>query len=183
MLFRLVLFATPVVLLAQALPAPDPQGNPLSAELRQIYTIVRNNLIKMSERMPAEKYGYKPTPEIQTFLQRVAHIADANMRTCSGLQGNQRSVGASAKTNKDDVIAALKASFETCDSVFNALTDATAVQMVRGEIGSPPTQPGQTRTRLSQLWNVVRHSNELYGYMSVYLRLNGIVPPSTAPLD
>ena len=157
--------------------------NPLSDELRQIYTIVRNNLIKMSERMPEANYNFKPTPEIQTFLQRVAHIADANMRTCSALEGEQKSVAAAFKTTKAEVIAALKESFETCDAVFNALTDASAIQMVRGEIGSPPTPPGQTRTRLSQLWNVVRHSNELYGYMSVYLRLKGIVPPSTAPLE
>jgi hypothetical protein len=157
--------------------------NPMSDELRQIYIIVRNNLIKMSERMPEANYSFQPTPEIQTFIERVAHIADANMRTCSGLKGEQKSVRASSKTTKAEVIAALKESFETCDAVFNALTDSTAVQMVRGEIGSPPTPPGQTRTRLSQLWNVVRHSNELYGYMSVYLRLKGIVPPSTAPLD
>jgi uncharacterized damage-inducible protein DinB len=158
-------------------------ANPLSDELRQIYTIVRNNLIKMSERMPEANYSFQPTPEIQTFIQRVAHIADANMRTCSALKGEQKSVRASSKTTKADVIAALKESFETCDAVFNALTDTTAVQMERGEIGSPPTAPGLTRTRLSHLWNVVRHSNELYGYMSVYLRLKGIVPPSTAPLD
>ncbi len=157
--------------------------NPLSDETRQMYVIIRNNLVKMAERMPAENYGFKPTPEIQTFLQRVAHIADANMRTCSALKGEQKSVRASSKTNKPEVIAALKESFETCDAVFNALTDSTAAEMVRGEIGSPPTPPGQTRTRLSQLWNVVRHSNEMYGYMSVYLRLKGIVPPSTAPLD
>jgi len=165
------------------LPLAGQAANPLSDELRQIYTIVRGNLIKMSERMPEASYSFKPTPEIQTFLQRVAHIADANMRTCSALQDHQRSVSAGLKTTKADVIAALKQSFETCDEVFNALTDATAVQMVRGEIGSPPTPAGQTRTRLSQLWNVVRHSNEMYGYMSVYLRLKGIVPPSTAPLD
>ena len=173
----------PILLLFAAVSLNAQPANPLSDELRQIYTIVRNNLIKMSERMPAEKYGFQPTPEIQTFLQRVGHIADANMRTCSALQGNQRSVSAQSKTNKDDVIAALKASFETCDQVFNSLTDATALHMEKGEIGSPPTPPGGTRTRLSQLWNVVRHSNELYGYMSVYLRLNKIVPPSTAPLD
>jgi hypothetical protein len=51
--------------------------------------------------------------------------------------------------------------------------------MVNGRIGSPPTP--DPRTRLSTMWNVVRHSNELYGYMSVYLRLNGVVPPSTGP--
>ena len=158
-------------------------ANPMSDELRQMYTIIRNNLIKMSERMPEANYSFKPTSEIQTFIQRVAHIADANMRTCSALKGEQKSVSASSKTTKTAVIAALRESFETCDAVFDGLTDVTAVQMVRGEIGSPPTPPGQTRTRLSQLWNVVRHSNEMYGYMSVYLRLKGIVPPSTAPLD
>jgi uncharacterized damage-inducible protein DinB len=153
----------------------------MSAEIRTAYTTIRNNLIKMAERMPEEHYTFKPTAEVQNFQQRMAHIADANMRTCSSLQGTRKSVGAAAKTSKTELVAALKESFASCDAVFNALTDSTGIQMVPGEIGSPPFN--SPRTRLSTLWNVVRHSNEMYGYMSVYLRLKGIVPPSTAPQD
>jgi hypothetical protein len=171
-----LLIAVPLLLTAQT---PDP----LSADLRTAYTTIKNNLIKMAERMPEDQYGFKPVPEVQTFQQRMAHIAEANVRTCSSLQGARKSVGAASKTAKADLIAALKESFASCDAVFNAMKDSMASQMVPGEIGSPVLPKGEMRTRLSTLWLLVRHSNEMYGYMSVYLRLKGIVPPSTAPQD
>lgn len=35
------------------------------------------------------------------------------------------------------------------------------------------------RSRLGLLAGMVSHSNEEYGYMAVYLRLKGVVPPSS----
>lgn len=101
------------------------------------------------------------------------------MRTCAGLKGETRPLGAAGKTSKAELVQALKESFAYCDGVFQSLTDASAVEMVQGRIGSPPS--ADPRTRLSTMWNVVRHSNELYGYMAVYLRLKGVVPPSSSP--
>ena len=154
-------------------------ANPLSAELVESYTIIKTNLLKMARKMPEDAYGFKPTPEIETFAQRVSHIARANLRTCAGSKGEIRSLDTASKTTKADLVAALQESFAYCDSVFQSLTDSSAQEMVSGRIGSPPA-PGP-RTRLSTLWNVVRHSNELYGYMAVYLRLRGVVPPSSSP--
>jgi hypothetical protein len=154
-------------------------ANPLSSELLQMYTIIKTNLLKMAQKMPEQAYSFKPVPEVETFARRVAHIAGANLRTCAGLKGETKTLDMASKTGKAEMVAALQESFAYCDGVFNALTDATAVEMVNGRIGSPPTQ--EPRTRLSTMWNVVRHSNELYGYMAVYLRLNGVVPPSSSP--
>jgi uncharacterized damage-inducible protein DinB len=154
-------------------------ANPLSAELVESYTIIKTNLLKMARKMPEDAYGFKPTPEIETFARRVSHIARANLRTCAGSKGEIRSLDTASKTTKADLVAALQESFAYCDSVFESLTDSSAQEMVSGRIGSPPA-PGP-RTRLSTLWNVVRHSNELYGYMAVYLRLRGVVPPSSSP--
>jgi uncharacterized damage-inducible protein DinB len=153
--------------------------NPLSAELVESYTIIKTNLLKMARKMPEDDYGFKPTPEIETFAQRVSHIARANLRTCAGSKGETRSLDTASKTAKADVVAALQESFAYCDSVFQSLTDSSAQEMVSGRIWSPPAP--EPRTRLSTLWNVVRHSNELYGYMAVYLRLKGVVPPSSSP--
>lgn len=154
-------------------------SNPLSTEVRQSYTTVKTNLSKLAQRMPDSAYSFRPVPEVETFARRVAHIAGANYRTCAGLKGETKTLDVRSKTSKADLLAALQESFAYCDSVFDSLTDATAVEMVNGRIGSPPRPDPQTR--LSTMWNVVRHSNELYGYMSVYLRLNGVVPPSTSP--
>jgi len=169
----------PLLLLCLPAVLPAQPANPLSTELLQSYTIVKNNLLKMAEKMPESAYAYHPVPEVETFARRVAHIAGANLRTCAGLKGETRPLNMAAKSTKAESIAALKESFAFCDTVYQSLTDATALEMVNGRIGSPPTQ--DQRTRLSIMWNVVRHSNEMYGYMSVYLRMNGIVPPSTSP--
>ncbi len=170
-----------VLLLIGTVSAFGQTANPLSSEVRTSYATVKTNLIKMAERMPAENYGFKPVPEIETFGRRVAHIAGANFRTCAGLKGEQKTLDAAKKTSKEDLVAALKESFAYCDTVFDAMTDSTASQMENGRIGSPPSSNGEPRTRLSLLYSIVRHSNEMYGYMSVYLRLKGVVPPSTEP--
>jgi uncharacterized damage-inducible protein DinB len=157
------------------------QADPLSSETRVTYATIKTNLLKMAERMPAENYTFRPTPDIETFGRRVAHIADANFRTCAGLKGEQKSLGAAKKTSKEDLVAALKDSFAYCDPVFEAMTDNLASHLENGRIGSPPLPAGEMRTRLSTLFTILRHSNEMYGYMSVYLRLKGVFPPSTEP--
>src|SRR5258706_7943280 len=94
--------------------------NPLSTEAKQSYTGVKNNLLKMADKMPEEHYGFKPTPEIRTFGQLVAHVADAQARTCSALNGEPKNLGAGSKTSKADLVAALKESFDICDKSFAA---------------------------------------------------------------
>jgi hypothetical protein len=159
------------------LPAQSP--NPLSAEVKFTYTTVKNNLLKLADKMPAEHYSFRPTPDVETFARRIAHIADANMSVCTGLNGERKPLGAASKTSKMELVAALKESFAYCDKVFDALTDATAVELVSSRLGGPfPPEP--TRSRLATLYNLVRHSNEMYGYMAVYLRLNGVTPPTSA---
>lgn len=150
----------------QAAPA-----NPLSAEAKQMYNGVKNNLLKMAEKMPEEHYAFKASPEIRTFGQLIGHVADSQARTCSTVNGEAKNLGASAKTSKAELVAALKESFAMCDKAFDALTDAKAVEMI---------SMGQRQsTRLTALLRTVSHSNEEYGYMAVYMRLKGIVPPSS----
>ena len=148
-----------------------PSTNPLSSELKQMYTGVKNNHLKMAEKMPEEHYGFKPTADIRTFGQLVAHVADSQARTCSAVSGEPKAINAAAKTTKADLVAALKESFALCDKAFDSLTDAKAGEMV--------TMGQRQRSKLGALAGTVSHSNEEYGYMAVYLRLKGIVPPSS----
>lgn len=155
-------------------------ANPLSGEVRFMYSTIKNNLLKLADKMPADKYSYRPTPDVETFAQRLAHIAGANLYVCSGLNGERRPLAMSSKTSKDDLVAALQESFAYCDKVLDGLTDANAMETVTSRLGGPfPPEP--MRTRLATLYNMIRHSNEMYGYMAVYLRLNGVVPPTSAP--
>jgi hypothetical protein len=160
-------------LLAQA-------SNALVSEAKFPWTVVRDNLLKMAEKMPAENYGFKPTPEIENFGQRLAHIAGANLFVCQGVMGRQTSFSRPTATSKPDLIALLKQASTACDSAFDSLSDAAAMEKINSRLGGP-FPPDPTRTKLATLNNMVRHSNEMYGYMCVYLRLKGIVPPSSAP--
>jgi hypothetical protein len=151
---------------------PAQTANPLSTEAKQAYTGIKNNLTKMADKMPEEQYAFKPVPEIRSFGQLVGHVADSQARTCSAVQGGEpKALNASSKTSKADLVAALKESFAICDAAYDSLTDASATEMIK-------TARGQ-RSKLGALVGNTTHANEEYGYMAVYLRLKGVVPPSS----
>jgi uncharacterized damage-inducible protein DinB len=154
------------------------QPNPLVLELKTSYNTIKSNFLRIAEKMPEEFYGYRPVDGVETFGRRVAHIADANYSVCSALKGENKRLGSAAKTAKADLVAAAKESFAYCDSVVDNLTDVEALRTTPA-LGGPPLPPGTLRTRLFTLYNMVRHSNEVYGNMSVYLRLKGVVPPTS----
>jgi len=154
-------------------------SNTLVLEAKFPWTVVRDNLLKMAEKMPTESYSFKPAPEIESFAQRLAHIAGANLFVCQGIMGRQTTLSRPEATSKPELIALLKQASNACDAAFDSLSDAAAMKKIDSRLGGPfPPEP--MRTKLATLNNMVRHSNEMYGYMCVYLRLKGIVPPSSA---
>lgn len=148
-------------------------ANPLSAQLMGSWTNIRNLLTKMADKMPDENYRFKPALEMEDFGQRMAHVITFSMRGCSLAKGDQKSLNFSAAPTKAEVTAAMKQMNEECDSVFNSLTDADLQKMVNAGRG------GQ-RSEFALLEGLVlEHSQEVYGYAAVYMRLKGIVPPSS----
>jgi uncharacterized damage-inducible protein DinB len=144
----------------------------IAAEVKQAYTSVKNNLMGAANAMPEANYNFAPVPEEMTFGKWVAHVADSQTGTCSALNGPATRGDAATKTSKADLVAALQASFDLCDKAFDSLTDANALEMVAAGRGQ--------RSRAGTLAGVNAHDNECYGSMAVYLRLKGVVPPSTA---
>jgi uncharacterized damage-inducible protein DinB len=140
------------------------------ADLKQFYTVRKGDLLKAADRMPAEDYDFKPAAGVRTFAQLLAHVIDAQMGFCSAVKGEPRKIDAASKTSKADLVAALKASFEECDSAFAMMTGDTSAQMVKA---------GGERSKFGTLLYATLHDNEEYGYMAMYLRLKGLVPPST----
>jgi hypothetical protein len=149
------------------------QDNPLASELKQNYEQQKRALVGEAERMSDADYAFKATPETGTFGSRVAHVADAQIMICSAVKGESKKGDAASKTSKADLVAALKASFDYCNGVYGSFTDASATQTVK-VFGHP-------ETKLSALWGNLGHDEEMYGYMAVYLRLKGVVPPSSDP--
>ena len=165
MRFLSVLFVLAIAAGVQA------QDNPLATELKQNYQQQKKALLAEAERMPEADYAFKATGETGTFGSRVAHVADAQMMICSAVKGESKRGDAGSKTSKADLVAALKGSFDYCDGAYDSFTDAGATQTVKVF--------GRPETKLSALWGNLGHDQEMYGYMAVYLRLKGLVPPSS----
>jgi len=147
------------------------QTNPAIAETRAAYNNVKNNLLKAADKMPEDAYSFKPTPEMQTWAQRIAHIAN-QIGTCSAMTGERKTSDANNKTAKAELVAALKASFDACDAAWDSMNDKSAVEMIAG-------RGGVQRSKLGALIGNTTHDVEMYGYLSVYMRLKGVVPPSS----
>jgi hypothetical protein len=162
-----------ILLAATALCALEAQAaDPLSTETKQAYTAIKGNLMKAAEKMSDEDYNFKASPDIRTFGVLIGHVADAQMGTCSIINGAPRRGTASSKTAKKDLVAALEDSFAECDKAYDSLTDANATEMLKFRNGE--------RSRLGILVGNVVHDNEEYGYLAVYMRVKGVVPPSSA---
>jgi uncharacterized protein YciI/uncharacterized damage-inducible protein DinB len=161
--------------LAQSTAQPaDPQAQ----TLKQFYNFNKRVIIASAEKMPAEHYGFKPAPEVRSFAELVGHVADGNYLTCSPVKGEpnpQKEIQHTEKTakTKDEVIKSLKASFDYCDAVFNNLSDATLKETYK--------QGDRDRPKASMATLNVYHGGEHYGNIVVYLRLKGLVPPSSEP--
>ena len=172
------MFAAALICLAGVGPVAQ-TTSPYLGEIKQYYyDSVKRNLSAMAEKMPEEHFAFKPVAEIRSFGEAIAHVADAQARNCNLVAGaGSKTIGADKKQTKAELLAALKESFAICDAAFAALTDARANEMVK------TGQSGFQLSKLSLLVSMIAHSNEQHGYMSVYLRLKGIVPPSTEAMN
>ncbi len=169
---RLVLTTIGTLLLCVGmLPA---QGNPYSSDARQSYAFVKDSLLKAAERMPAEDYSFRTTPKVRTFGEMIAHVADGQLLMCQVAAGEKTTANAKfnpPKTDKAELVASLKASFDYCDPVYEKMTDAAGTGQITW-----------FRFKMSKLgllnWNIA-HDNEMYGIIGAFLRIKGLVPPSS----
>jgi uncharacterized damage-inducible protein DinB len=153
-------------------------ANPLSAGAKKTYDIIKGNVTKAAAKMPEEHYAFKPTPEVRSFGQLVAHIADANYGFCATVLGEKPPEGGfggaiekSGKATKADLEKALAASFAYCDKAHAGMTDAAGAAMVKSFFGE--------MAKLSVLEFNTHHDFEHYGNMVTYMRMKNLVPPSS----
>lgn len=143
----------------------------MSADIIQAYTAVKTNIMKTAEKMPAENYNFKPTPELRTFAEVLDHITDSQMAICAAVAGDQNTASAAGRTTKGDVTSALNTAFAECDKAYGSLSDANAAETI--------TTPRGHRSKLGALTGNLAHESEQYGILSMYLRLKEIGPPSS----
>jgi hypothetical protein len=146
-------------------------GQPtITSEVKDNYTRTKNTILAAAQKMPEDGYSLKPTAEVRTFAQVIGHVSEAQAMICGGIVGQQAKADTS-KTAKADVIAELKKSFDVCDRAYATLFETNA-----SVVGGSGFMGG---TMVGRLYANLIHDNEMYGTMVVYLRLKGIVPPSS----
>jgi len=153
-------------------PAAAPQSTGLADGLKRAWAGVKRNVTETADKMPEANYGFKPTPEVRSFSELLGHITDGNLAYCSRAKGEAAPKSEAEKiTAKADAIKALNDSFAACDAVFSTLTDEALLEKVKS---------GQNETaRGVYISGVIAHVNEHYGNLVTYMRLKGLVPPST----
>jgi len=166
----------------QAAPGPaaaqkdmGPVANPVTTTIKAQLTRYANNIVAAAELMPAEKFIFKPTPEMNSFGHLVMHIAQSNNSLCSRISGAPApDVKYSESDPKDKLVAALKASFEYCTTVLEKVDDS--------KLGDPMMLPGNhPGSRAAALIVLSDDWYDHYGAQAIYLRLNGILPPTAQP--
>jgi hypothetical protein len=162
-------------------PAPatqvtaSPSPNPVSDTLRTLVKRFSTNMVGAAELMPADKYDFKPTPQEITFAHLVGHIAQSNFGLCARISGTPapQQTPVTDADGKDKLVAALKASFDYCTEVLGKADDSA--------LGANVGNANRPATRAATMIAVAYDWADHYSAQAVYLRLNGILPPSAQP--
>jgi uncharacterized damage-inducible protein DinB len=153
---------------------PPAAADPLSSSLKRIYDSMKRNIIESAEKMPDANFDFKPTPEVKSYAEMLGHVADSQYGYCARLKGEASPMKESVertKKAKTEMVEAVKAAFAYCDGIFGSMTDDLLKQTVK--VGT------QDVPKAFYAAQVVSHISEHYGNLVTYLRLKGLVPPST----
>lgn len=152
-----------------------PVANPVSTAVKGQLPRFSKNMVAAAELMPAEKYAFKPSPEMNSFGHVVMHIAQSNNFLCSKISGIAPPDVKLADTDgKDKLVAALKASFDYCATALEKVDDSKLGDQFL-LFGNHPFSRAGALIILSDDWY------DHYGAQAIYLRLNGILPPTAQP--
>jgi len=192
-LFAVVIFAASVLVTPghtqeppKKSPAPKPAPSASEALLLNWNEIGRK-LIAMAEDFPEDKYDFKPAPSTHTFAERLIHAAAANYFFTNLALGQKPPSEEDPKRdqfkNKAAVVAYVKKSFAEGAAVIKSKGDKGISGVVIDPFAQDiPAQAGRAQIRLSNLaYGLVEHSGEVYGQLTVYYRVSGMVPPESRP--
>lgn len=152
-------------------------GNAASDAVRAGWNSAKRNVLASAKTMPEAKYSFKPVETVRSYGAILAHVAGANYEFCAGAKGEKTPYAEdhfekNARTSAE-IVKALQESMAYCDGVYKALTDASGSEMV--------SVFGNQQSRLAALMGNTNHNTEHYGNLVTYLRINGLVPPSSQP--
>ena len=173
-IYAYLVFLGIVVAVAPSSVSGQAAAPSLAKELVATWQRATAEIIDVAEAMPEAKYGYKPTPEISSFGEQLVHVAGITQRFIDTTKGIKSDAAHHKTMAKLEVVALLKSTFQTAQDLIVPLTDTQLLEPVKFPFGDRIV----TRATFWQgpLYQIRNH----HGQLVVYLRLNGIVPPTTA---
>jgi len=171
---RIFAISFSIVLLSLTLYAQQgPTKNPVSSVIRDILPRQTKNITAAIDLMPADKFSYRPTPDQMTFAHLAQHIIESNFLFCSTAadMAPPPKKGATENDGKDKLLASVKTSFEFCETALAKADDSKLGDMVE-MFGGRQVPRAFAFIALASSWA------DHYGAAAMYLRLNGILPPT-----
>ena len=168
---------TVVTLLVSSLTASAQQiKNPVTTVIKEIVPKQQKNLVAAVEEMPADKFGYKPTPQQMSFAHLVLHMTESNYVLCAKASDSPQPKHDELKDTdgKDKLLAALKSSFDFCNTALAKVDDSKLGDTIEARGGR----------KEPRAWALIALTNDWadhYGAAAMYLRLNGLSPPTAQP--
>ena len=170
--FRRALALASIILVAPAIARAQ---NPMMAAVKAQHDQVKGYLLKTAEAVPENLYSFRATPEVRTIAQLIGHVADGSAGICASASGEKPpSLDAEkSMTTKAQLSKALAEALAFCDKVIAGMDDKRAMETTKFFVGG-------SSTRGMILAFNTSHNFEHYGNLVTYMRLNKIVPPSSA---
>ena len=164
-----------LLLLAGATVAAQDK-NPVTSVLREMLPRQQKNLMAAAEEMPAGKFSYKPTEQQMTFGHLVLHVVESNNYLCSKIGDipETKAPGLKETDEKDKLLTGLKASFDFCKTALDKVDDSRLGEEIE-------LYGGRKGPRAFALFALSNDWADHYSAAAMYLRLNGILPPTAQP--
>ena len=158
-------------------PPAAPTITTLAGDVQADWAIHKDLLVNAADAMPADKFGYKPTPAQRSYGEQIMHVVQIN-QFVAGVLGKTPAPAINLKAaTKAEVTTALRQSMDYWEVVLKEFTDQQLNERVAAEGFMGPSARSASRLRL--IYGSMQHTYDIYGQMVVYLRLNGIVPPAS----
>jgi hypothetical protein len=168
--------STPTAKTSASSAAQGATKDPVATSLRLMLQRSQNNTVGAIEAMPADKFSYKPTPDQMPFAHLAVHVVEFNNSFCSKAADVAAPKVDEPKESdpKDKLVAAVKASYSFCSDALSKMDDSKLGDNIE-LFGGRQAPRAMAALVLSSGWA------DHYSAAAMYLRLNGILPPSAQP--
>jgi hypothetical protein len=171
------------LVLAAATMRSSAQSVTVASDLMKDWKAQKETMMKIADAMPEEKFGFRATPPERSYGEQILHVAGANIMLLKFLGAKTPPPMATNDadltmfglklTSKADILKALSDSYDYGEAVLKEFPDGAMTQTIKG-----PRWIGEA-TRAKMVYYTLGHTQDIYGQMAVYLRLNGLVPPAS----